>query len=129
MRNVATATLTGLAIGLLAVPALAKDKVPLPPAKVIGEPINCVIIRNIRQTNVIDDKTIDFVINGKKVYRNTLPMSCPRLGFERSFSYQTSLSQLCNVDIITVLQQGGGNIRGASCGLGKFVPIEPPAKK
>ncbi|OYU16477.1 MAG: hypothetical protein CFE37_00295 [Alphaproteobacteria bacterium PA4] len=129
MRPVAIATITGLALSLLAVPALAKDKVPPPPVKVIGEPINCVNVRNIRQTKVVDDQTIDFVMTGNKIYRNTLPMSCPRLGFERAFMYQTSVAQLCNVDIITVLQQGGGNVRGASCGLGKFTPIEPPAKK
>lgn len=109
-----------------AVPASAAK--PPPEAKVIGPDIACVNIRNIRQTNVHDDKTIDFVMNGKKLYRNTLPNSCPQLGFERSFAYQTSQTQLCNVDIITVLMQGGGMRRGASCGLGKFTPIELVAK-
>src|SRR3546814_8937124 len=43
---------------------------------------------------------LDFhMINGE-VLRNTLPQSCPQLGFERAFSYKTSLSQLCNVDKI-----------------------------
>jgi hypothetical protein len=39
--------------------------------------------------------------------------------------YRTSLSQLCNVDIITVLQNVGfGFLPGASCGLGMFRPVE-----
>ena len=109
-----------------AVPASAAK--PPPEARVLGSDVGCVNIRNIRQTNVHDDKTIDFVMNGKKLYRNTLPNSCPQLGFERSFAYQTSQTQLCNVDIITVLMQGGGIRRGASCGLGKFTPIELAAK-
>ncbi|GGE21345.1 hypothetical protein GCM10011529_29960 [Polymorphobacter glacialis] len=91
-------------------------------------PVSCVNIQNIRQTNVIDDSTIDFVMRGGETLRNRLPNSCPQLGFERAFSYSTSISQLCSVDIITVLQQGGGIRRGASCGLGPFTPIAPQAR-
>ncbi len=100
-----------------------------PPPKVIGEPVSCVLLQNIRETKVVDDRTIDFVMRGGEIYRNTLPNSCPQLGFERAFTYSTSISQLCSVDIITVLQQAGGIRRGASCGLGKFTPIEKPAKQ
>ena len=68
------------------------------------------------------DAVIDFVSRSGKVYRNTLPQGCPGLNFERRFSYATSLSQLCSVDIITVLQLP--NITpGASCGLGQFQPV------
>ncbi|MGL6044705.1 MAG: hypothetical protein ACRC1J_12350 [Sandaracinobacteroides sp.] len=79
----------------------------------------------IRSTSVIDDQTIDFQMRGGQVLRNTLPNRCPGLGFARAFSYATSINQLCNVDIITVVQQGGGPTRGASCGLGQFVPVKP----
>jgi hypothetical protein len=89
-----------------------------------GEAVNCVQIRQISSTKVRDDKTIDFHMAGDKIYRNTLPHSCPGLGFEQKFMYKTSLSQLCSVDIITVLQDAGGLHRGASCGLGKFQPME-----
>ena len=101
---------------------------PLEPAKAIGPAINCVQLQNIRETRVRDNQTIDFIMRGGQIFRNTLPNSCPQLGFERAFSYQTSITQLCNVDIITVIIQGAGPRRGASCGLGKFTPIEPPAK-
>lgn len=103
--------------------ALAGHKKPdnLAPS---GKAVNCVHLRQIQHTRVRDDRTIDFhMINGK-IYRNTLPNSCPGLGFEEKFSYKTSLSQLCNVDIITVLYSTGGGLdRGASCGLGKFQPM------
>ena len=65
----------------------------------------------------------DFYMNGKTVYRNKLPNSCSSLGFERAFSYKTSLSQLCSTDIITVFRQGEPRFPGASCGLGEFQPI------
>jgi hypothetical protein len=69
-------------------------------------------------------------MGNRKIYRNTLPNSCPTLGFEKRFSYRTSLSQLCSVDIITVLYNVGSSLQpGASCGLGKFQPMERPARK
>jgi hypothetical protein len=65
------------------------------------------------------------MLGRNKVYRNTLPYSCPQLGFEERFLYKTSLSQLCSTDIITVLTSGGPDLsRGASCGLGQFQPVE-----
>jgi hypothetical protein len=116
---------------LLVAGAAQAQSRPVPPAKVIGPDVTCLQMPNIRQTMVRDDQTIDFIMRDGRWFRNTLPMRCPQLGFERAFSYQTSITQLCNVDIITVIVQGAGTRRGASCGLGKFTPIEPirPAKK
>lgn len=95
------------------------------PVRAIGEPVNCVSLRNIRSTNVVDSSTIDFRMTNGKIYRNSLPNSCPGLKFENRFSYRTSLSQLCNVDIIRVLNDFGGRLEeGAGCGLGKFQPVE-----
>ncbi|WP_088182716.1 hypothetical protein [Sphingobium sp. Z007] len=117
----------GLALACAALPAIAKDKPDRYVAK--GEPVSCVPIQSIRSTNVRDDRTIDFIMNGNKVYRNILPNSCPSLGFEKRFLYKTSLSQLCSVDIITVLWNGGPGLQqGASCGLGKFQPMEKAPK-
>jgi hypothetical protein len=122
-------------VGLAGAAALASvagsaqaAKAPPTPVEAIGPAVNCVQLQNIRETRVRDDRTIDFIMRGGQVFRNTLPNSCPQLGFEKSFAYQTSISQLCNVDIITVIVQGAGPRRGASCGLGKFTPIAPPQK-
>ncbi len=100
-------------------PAAAQTMIPA------GDPQTCVQISQIRSTRVIDDQTIDFRMRNGTVLRNTLPNRCPGLGFERAFSYRTSIPQLCNVDIITVVVQGGGPQIGASCGLGQFVPVKP----
>lgn len=86
---------------------------------------SCVQLNQIREARVVDDRTIDFYLSGREILRNILPNACPGLGFERAFTYSTSLSQLCSVDIITVIIQGGGPQRGASCGLGSFVPYTP----
>ena len=103
----------------------------VPPPGAIGTARSCVQLSQIREAKVVDDRTIDFVLSDRSVLRNTLPNACPQLGFERAFSYATSISQLCSVDIITVIIQGGSPRRGASCGLGSFVPYTPvpPAAK
>ncbi len=115
-----------LAVAAVAVPAgnqaLAKQDVPA--ATPIGPAQNCVRLTDIRESRVHGDQVIDFHLIGGKVLRNTLPHRCPQLGFERSFSYETSLSKLCNVDIIHVIVAGAGPHRGASCGLGMFQPVE-----
>ena len=111
---------------LAAPPAFAARRDRVPAARPSGEPVTCVPIVQIRETRVRSDSVIDFVMRGNKVYRNTLPNRCPQLGFEEAFSYATSLSQLCNVDIITVIRRaggGGGGFTGASCGLGTFQPV------
>jgi hypothetical protein len=90
---------------------------------------SCVGLTQIRESIVRSDKVIDFKMIDGRTLRNRLPYACPQLGFERAFTYATSLSQLCSVDIITVIIQGGGPMRGASCGLGQFTPISPEAAK
>lgn len=93
--------------------------------RAVGEPKSCVTISQIRSTKVIDSRTIDFRMAGGKTYRNILPQSCPGLKFEDRFSYRTSLNQLCNVDIVHVLHDQGGQLHeGAGCGLGKFQMVE-----
>ena len=105
-----------------ATPADARRR-DIPEATPTGEAVNCLRLTDIRETRVRSDNVIDFITSGPKVYRNTLPNSCPSLGFEEKFAYATSLSQLCNVDIITVLYSSPLQ-RGASCGLGKFQPVQ-----
>lgn len=126
MRMTAMAALLGA--GLLVGAADRADRAayaaPIPGGKVES----CVLLQNIRDTRVIDDRTIDFNMRNGDILRNELPMRCPQLGFERAFSYSTSISQLCSVDIITVLRQNAGIQRGASCGLGKFTPVAKVAK-
>jgi hypothetical protein len=122
MRHIATI----LALGLISVasPSSAKrDRNVVPEAREAGKPVSCIGLQTIRESRVRSDQVIDFRVSGKKWYRNTLPYSCPSLGFEERFSYKTSTNQLCSLDIITVLYSSPLQ-PGASCGLGKFQPVE-----
>ena len=96
----------------------------VPIAKVSGKPRDCIPIAAIRESRIRDDSTIDFIGNGREVWRVSLPQPCPSLKSENRFSYETSLSQLCSTDIIYVLHDFGGQLqRGAGCGLSQFVPV------
>ncbi|MBW8785422.1 MAG: hypothetical protein JF593_12430 [Novosphingobium sp.] len=119
---VATVPLALFASAMTSPPHRPLDTIP--PARVTGRAVDCVPLSQLRDSRVRDDRTIDFVNVGRTGWRVTLPQSCPGLGSERAFSYATSLSELCSTDIIHVIHQGGGPYIGASCGLGRFVPIE-----
>lgn len=109
----------------LAAPVLARDKVALT-GRVIGEPVNCVRVSDIRDTQRPDDKTIIFELNGKRFYRNELPNRCPRLSsIGTAISYRVTGGQLCSIDLIHVVDTIGGIGDFGACGLGKFVPWQP----
>lgn len=121
-----------IAVTLLAplVLVAAKDSKDVPEATPSGKPVSCIQLTSIRESRVRSDQVIDFVMRDNTVYRNTLPYACPGLGFEERYSYETSLSQLCSTDVITVLMTSPP-MRGATCGLGQFQPVTlaKPAKK
>ncbi len=119
MLLVASALLLGAAPG----GAGLQQRNRVPAATPAGAPIDCVALRQIKSTEVRDGQTIDFVMHGGKVYRNTLDGGvCPQLSFERRFAYRVSGNQLCSLDTITVLTEPGPSL-GASCGLGAFEPV------
>jgi len=97
----------------------------VPAVRVTGKAVSCIPITSIRESRVQDDWTIDFHTGGTQFYRVSLPQRCNSLGTYRAFKYETSLSELCNTDIITVMEFGGpgGGPRG-SCGMGMFQPVE-----
>ena len=122
--------LAACCLAALAAPTAARDRNAVPAATPTGPARNCVPITQLRESVVRSDRVIDFRTTGgrDRYYRVTLPQSCSGLGFERRFSYSTSLSQLCAQDIITVLYQTGP-MRGASCGLAPFQPVTIPRKR
>lgn len=88
-------------------------------------PVDCISLRRVRSTTVVDDRTILFYMRGRtEAYLNELPRECRRLSREERFSYQSRTGRLCDADTITVLESFGGRFqRGATCPLGRFAPI------
>jgi len=84
----------------------------------------CLPISGIASTRVVDNQHIVFQMRNGDAWMNELPRKCPGLSKRDPIMYKTSQSQLCDLDIITVLNSaGGGYMPGASCGLGRFVPM------
>lgn len=93
--------------------------------KRIGEPINCIMPRNIRSTRVLDNQTIEFRMFGGKILRNDLGRKCPGLSKGDPISYTLRDRRLCSVDLFSVLRTTAGRIEThARCGFGKFQEIE-----
>ena len=84
----------------------------------------CISTRNIRHTDILDERTILFRMRGGDYFVNYLRHDCRSLLREERFSYRTTGGRLCQVDTIRVLEDFGGFIQeGMSCGLGLFYPI------
>ncbi|WP_228726817.1 hypothetical protein [Novosphingobium aureum] len=97
-----------------------------PAARAIGEPLSCLSLSRFSNTHVRDDWTIDFIGSaGNKVWRVTLPRRCTGLRSADTFTYATSLTQLCQQDVIYPLTRVGNSLqRSGACGLAPFVPVE-----
>lgn len=127
-RPVAIAVAAVVSFSLMAPFALAAEPAAPAPAarkesKLPEGALRCVSLHQIRGTRVVDAQTILFEMGGKKTLANRLPRKCPGLAFEKRFLYKTSLNQLCNTDVITVITSIGA---GATCGLGYFEPWVAP---
>ena len=85
----------------------------------LGE--RCINLTQIKSVEVLDNQRILFRMQAGKQFINVLPHRCSGLRKNQPFMYRTSLSQLCDLDIITVLDTGGFGLRPlGSCGLGRF---------
>ena len=72
----------------------------------------------VRDSDPVDDYIILFEVRGGAMYVNELNGRCSGLGREKRFSFRTPQNQICEGDIITVLDSFG-MFRGA-CSLGEF---------
>ncbi len=110
------------AIALALIPLGAAADRPIPEVTPNGKPQLCISRSGIANSVVRSDQVIDFVMRGGRVYRATLARPCPDLGFQRGFSYSTSLDQICASDLITVFYTGPMP-QGATCALAPFQPV------
>lgn len=110
----------GLALGATA-PGMAQDDAQDAPPE---ELVNCVNLSRVDDTRIVDEQTILFYTRSGDIYRNVLPHRCPGLDRNATFMYRVTTSQLCAVDVITLLEDLGSRFMPTvSCGLGKFQPI------
>lgn len=95
----------------------------------LGEPAEmperCLQLSRVESTEVLNNRQILFSTIGRHHYLNTLPYPCPGLRRGATLLFRTSIDLVCDVDVVTVLNtMGWGMQPGASCGLGKFEPLD-----
>ena len=117
----------GLAAGIagsLALSISRAEEAPALPAgfEATGEIRKCLPAHEIRETRILDDRTILFRAHVSDYYLNRLPRACPELKLEGRFAYKLrGTNDLCDIDTITVLNSSG---TGPACLLGKFEAVK-----
>lgn len=95
--------------------------------RVAGEPVKCIPLRNIRSTQVIDRTAIVYGGHGRTIYVNRPTSGTAFLRDDMILVTDTRSSELCNIDIVKLMDPGSKMISG-SIGLGDFVPYTKPRK-
>jgi hypothetical protein len=88
---------------------------------------NCVRLRRINRTEIIDNRTIAFHMRGGDIYLNRLDRACRGLDRGDPISYRTATGRLCSVDMITIVDRFDLGLMGPTCGLGMFTPTSQEA--
>jgi len=88
-------------------------------------PERCLQLSRLDSTEVLSNQQILFETKNHNLYLNTLPYPCPGLRKDSTLMFRTSIDLVCDVDIVTILDHYGWGMQpGASCGLGKFEPVD-----
>ena len=86
-----------------------------------GKPQNCVNLRELRSTQIIDHNTILFEGTRGTIWRNDPPGGCAGLMPGRILITRNFNNQMCSSDIAQLAETGSSMLMG-SCPLGQFVP-------
>ena len=90
-----------------------------------GTPVDCLNLRTIRSSEIIDHTAIIYRTNGNRVYVN-YPDGADFLDRDDILVSRTYGSQLCSIDIVQLVDRSS-RFPSGSVGLGKFVPyVLPP---
>jgi hypothetical protein len=94
--------------------------------KTAGASVKCVSLTALTGgPQVIDDRNILYRVSGRRIWRNTLPASCPSLRPYSTIVVEVFGSELCRNDLIRPVTPGSG-VPGPMCRLGDFTPYDKP---
>lgn len=105
-----------------------ETKATLAKYEATGETRSCLPLTSIDRIKPIDDRNFLIEMRGRDVYISRLSSSCSGASrFNNRLQYETSLSSLCQNEIIRVVDNSSGFTVG-SCGLEKFEKlVEKPS--
>jgi hypothetical protein len=128
MRNIPKLLLGGMLVASLPVAAGAAEKLD-PEAKlaqslagrVAGEPVDCLNLRDIRSSRIIDRTAILYETRGGTIYVNRPDAGAESLSDWDVLVTRTHMNRLCSIDVVE-LYDTGARMRTGSVFLGQFVP-------
>lgn len=122
MIRVALAAIVG---AMLVAPAIGRDD-PLAKelaGRVAGQPVDCVNLSRLNGPTIIDENTIIYRENGRRIWRNDLAGECRGLRPLSTLVVDVYGSHLCRNDHFRALEPGS-SIPTAYCRLGSFTPYD-----
>lgn len=128
MDRISISVLGATLLAALAVPAAAagqKDgEAELAKAvagRTAGTPVDCINLRDIRSSKIIDRTAIVYEMNNGVKYVNRPRTGAETLDWTDVLVTETTLSQLCSIDTVKLYDTGIRSVTGW-VGLGEFVP-------
>jgi len=89
--------------------------------RVAGKPVDCLLQRDIRSTEIIDKTAILYRTRDNKLYVNTPRSGASMLNWGMILVTDTRTPQLCSINTVRLIDSASRIDRGF-VGLGKFVP-------
>lgn len=83
-----------------------------------GESVDCLPLRNIRETKPVSDYALFVQGTGGAYYINEFDDRCFNLAREKRYVHNAVVPRMCKGDVIRVLDSSGS--RGSSCVIGAF---------
>lgn len=93
-----------------------------------GAPVNCIQQNQIRSSQIISRTAIVYTMNNGTIYLNRPESGAAFLSRDDVLVTNTHSPQLCNVDIVRLLDSSSRTPSG-SLGLGMFVPYANPPRR
>lgn len=93
--------------------------------KVAGEPQQCIQLRRIRHTTVVDESTILYRVNSRELYRASFDVPCGGLDNDTTLITDTNSTQLCTGDQVRVVENPTGRDL-STCAISSFTPFSAP---
>jgi len=122
------AALTAATVATAARPTPDEQLAKAIEGRTAGEPVKCIRLRDIRSTRVIDKTAIVYDTLGSTIYVNRPKAGAAFLQDDMILVVDTHSSELCNIDIVKLMDPGSKMISG-TVGLGNFVPYTKPKKE
>ncbi len=92
-----------------------------------GKPVDCINLRDIRSSKIIDGTAIVYEMNNGVKYVNRPRTGAETLDWTDVLVTETTLSQLCRIDTVRLYDTGIRSVTGW-VGLGEFVPYPKPPR-